>query len=218
VASDRQGGFTLIELLVGMTIFAVVSIAMYQTVFAASRGSDVARSVANTTQEARLGFNRMIRDTREANTIQATSSTSYTIQVDFDLNGTLAAAGTLNTQGDAETLTFAYNPTARTISLSGETLMTGVSAASSTTGPCGAEIFCYVGNKLEYDGVAGLPKDGTVTCLELDRSGVPGVGNNNGLCDALEWANLTGVHLSMKVTARSSSTDFRAEAELRNVR
>lgn len=220
MVSRSERGFTLVELLVGMAIFGIVSTVMYQTVFAVARGSDTARSVTSTTQEARLGFNRMVRDTREARSIQATSDTSYTIDVDFDLNGSLPTpSSSPNSQGDRERLTFSYDATSKTISLLGETLMTGVSPVSGGTGPCGSQIFCYTGNKLEYDGIIpGSSKDGTVTCLELDASGAAGVGNGNGECDAGEWSNLTGVRFSMKVTAGTSSTDFRAEAQLRNQR
>ncbi len=211
-----------------MGIFSVVSVTIYQTVFSVARGSDVSTAVAGVTQEARLGFNRMVRDTRQASAIQATSPTSYTIQVDFDFNGSITAAGSLNAQGDYETLTYSYDSGTGTIRLGSgsttpEVLMAGVAPVATTTPPCRGAIFCYISNRLEYDLGDGEPGpssagDGTTTCLELDRAGVAGVGNKDGTCGAAEWGLINSVRFSMAVTQGRSTTNFRAEAGIRNTR
>jgi prepilin-type N-terminal cleavage/methylation domain-containing protein len=228
VVFRQEDGLTLVELLVALALFSVISVSVYQTVFSVARGSDLSTAVAGATQEARLGFNRMVRDTRQASSIQAISSTSYTIQVDFDFNGTITPAGSLNAQGDYETLTYSYDSASQTIGLGSDpsvapdVLMAGVTPVTTTTPPCRGRIFCYVSNRLEHD-VGGDPDstsagDGTTTCLELDRTGAPGVGNNDGTCGAAEWPLITTVRFSMVVTQGRSANTFRAEAGLRNTR
>src|ERR687892_2087335 len=66
-----EGGFTLVELLVVILIFAAISTSLYLAVFSGVRGGNTARNVVQISEEARLGLNRMIRDTREAKDLVA---------------------------------------------------------------------------------------------------------------------------------------------------
>lgn len=209
--SREQQGFTLIETLVAIALFAIVSLGFYQVMFAAVRGSDTSRSVVRTSEEARLGLNRMVRDTREADSLGAATPTSYRIQIDFDANGTISPPGSTNSLADYEDLTFAYQAAAKTIALNGELLAEGVEPVG------GKDVFSYFSNRLEYDWNA----DGVTSWQELDAAptkGVSGVGNNNGMLDSAETPFLTSVVYNFVVRVANRSEVFHAQAQLRNRR
>lgn len=197
-------GFSLIELLVTMALFSVAAVAFYQVMFSGVRASDTTRNVVRISEEARFGFNRMVRDTREAARITAASPTSYTIQVDFNGNNTIEAD---------ETETFTYDDAADRITISAggtpEPLIRGVTSV-------GTDVFTFSSNELQFD---HAPLDGLVTWQEVDTppTGVTG-GNRNGSLDAGEYPYITNVNFAMRVTAGARSSDFFAEAQLRNRR
>ena len=212
----RQEGFTLVELLVGVLLLSIVSIGFYTVLFASSRSSDTSRAVTKVSEEARLGFSRMVRDTRQGRALVSASDTSYTIEVDFDGDGVIEPDGTQNSQGDYEVLTYSFNETANTISLNGEVLMRRVQCVE-VSGAC-KPAFSYSSNRLEYD---WTPKDGITTWEELDEApshGVIGVGNSNGTLDAAELPFVSNVTYELMVVERDASTEYIAEAQLRNLR
>jgi prepilin-type N-terminal cleavage/methylation domain-containing protein len=211
-----QEGFTLIEVLVGILLLAIVSIGFYMVLFATSRSADTSRAVTKVSEEARLGFGRIVRDTRQGRRIVAASDTSYTVEVDFDGDGAIDPDGIQNSQGDYEVLTFSFNEAADTISLNGETLMRQVQCVEAS-GVC-KPVFDYASNRLEYD---WSPKDGIATWEELDAApvhGVIGVGNNNGTLDSAELPFISNVSYELRVVEKESSTEYIAEAQLRNLR
>ena len=220
MASREESGFTLVEILVALSIFAFVSVGFYMSVFSTQRGADLTRDVADNAAEARLGFSRMVRDTREARSIRATGPNSFEIDVDFDYNGVVAQPPAVNSQGDYEQLVYTYTPASGTITLSprgqaGEVLMRGVDCV--LTGATCADVFTYTSNRLEYD----WNRDGVTTCLELDQAvnqGVVGVGNGNNQCDSGEWNTISNVAFALQVESGDSSESFRAEAQMRNQR
>jgi hypothetical protein len=170
--------------------------------------------VTKVSEEARLGFSRMVRDTRQGRALVAATDTSYTVEVDFDGDGAIAVEGTPNSQGDYEVLTFTFSKTANTVSLNGEVLMRRVQCVVDSD-PCGP--FTYTSNRLEYD----WNNNGITTWLELDAAptkGVIGVGNGNGVLDSKELPLVSNVTYELKVVERDSSTDYIAEAQLRNLR
>jgi prepilin-type N-terminal cleavage/methylation domain-containing protein len=216
VDCKTEEGFTLIELLVGIVLLSIVSTGFYMVLFATSRSADTSRSVTKVSEEARLGFGRMVRDTRQGRRLVAASTTSYTVEVDFDGDGVVAPEGILNSQGDYEVLTFSFDQSSKTISLNGETLMGGVECIE-VSGEC-KPVFDYASNRLEYD---WSPKDGNATWKELDEGpvhGVVGVGNNNGMLDAAELPYLSNVTYELVIVDNESSTEYIAEAQLRNLR
>ncbi len=199
-------GFTLVELMTAMMIFSIVSVAFYSVMFSAVRGSNDAQSIADVSQEARVGFNRMIRETREASAISNASPTSYTISVDYE-NDALGAQGlTFSKSGDK-------------ILLNGELLMEGVDCLRAASGGgCAQDVFRYTSNRLEYD----WNRDGVTTWQELDESaapsrGVVGVGNNDGLLN-VELPFVTDVTFAVSVTTGDASGRLIGHAQLRNRR
>ena len=207
-----EAGFTLIELLVAIALFSVVSVTFYTALFSGVRGANASRSIVRVSEEARLGFNRMVRDTREAASFVSVSPTSYRIQTDFDRDESFESP---NQNGDYEDVTFTYADGEITMSTptlpAGEVLMRGVVPIP------GQDVFSFAGNLLEYDTVP-VGGDGMTTCLELDNAASPAVGNGNGTCDAGEMPFLSSVRYAFAVNEDDRTTNFFTQAELRNKR
>jgi prepilin-type N-terminal cleavage/methylation domain-containing protein len=216
----REDGMTLVEVLVAILIFGIVGVAFYQLLFSVARGTRTTQSVARVTEEARLGFNRMVRDTREGQAIVSVASdlNTYNVHVDFDADGDIENSGS-----DIEDITYSYDPATGRIRLNGELLMSGVSCVPDASYLSGCRpVFDFLSDRLEYDwgGPGGVP-DGVVTWKELDDApnhGVIGVGNANGELDGGELPFITSVVFNARVTSQGVSHDFQARAQLRNVR
>lgn len=198
--SRSQAGFTLVEVLVAFALFSVLSISFYAVVFGAVRGSGTSRSVAKISQEARLGLNRMVRDTREAERIVdldiSGATASYTIRVDFNRDG--------DTSDSGETEEFVFSQSAREITLNGDVLVRGVRQIPGT------DIFSFSSNLLEYDNGAApgtVAGDGVATMAEVAAAEGGDV-----------FPYLTNVTFALRVFEEGRSTDFRTEAQLRNRR
>jgi prepilin-type N-terminal cleavage/methylation domain-containing protein len=217
-----EAGFTIVEILVAIFIFSLVSTAMYQLMISANRGSSTVQNVVNVSEEARLGFNRMVRDTREADFLQSPTATSFEVQTDFDANGVIQTAPS-DAAGSYESLVFTFNPggTNGTITVSNggnsEVLMRGVSRLSATQ-----PVFGYTSSRLEYENVTSAcgvsPStsiDGVATWVELDQSSI---GNKNCTLDSTELQMVDGVNFSFKVTIGKSATTYFDQAQLRNQR
>ncbi len=202
----RQAGFTLVELLMAMMIFSIVSVGFYSVMFSVVKGSDDARSVANVSEEARMGFNRMVRDTREGSQITAASPNSYTVRVDFE-----------NDNLGPQSITFSKS--GQRVLLNGEELIQGVDCLRATpTSPCSQDVFVFASNRLEYD----WNRNGVTSWQELDASasstyGVVGVGNNDGVLN-MELAFITDVTFAFDVSSGDASSRLIAQAQLRNGR
>lgn len=210
-----ESGYTLVELLIGLLVFATISVGFYQVMLSGVRGSETTRDVAEISEEARSGLNRMIRDLREADSLDAASATSFTIWIDYDADNTRdytsyeyvrytfdQAAGTVTVA--------ALNATA-TVLESG-TLMDNVTKDSATT-----DVFSYSSNRLEYD---WNPQDGVTTWQEIDnpQTGVNGIGDRDGVLDASELSYISNVSINFDVAVGGEETEFAAEAQLRNRR
>jgi prepilin-type N-terminal cleavage/methylation domain-containing protein len=204
LSRSRESGVTMVELLVAIGIFSVVSASFYSVLFAVQRGSDDARSVAAVSEEARLGFNRMVRDTREGLELTAASPDSFTVNVDYE-----------NDDLGPQTLTFAKS--GNEIQLNGETLIAGVDCIRRND-VCVQDVFRFTSNRLQYD----WDGSGVTTWEELDASahpshGVIGVGNNDGVLN-VELPFVTDVMFALEITNSESSSELIASAQLRNRR
>ncbi len=203
----RADGYSLVEVLFAVFLLSILTSGFYVLLFSQQRSATVARSIASISEETRLGFARMVRDTREGDVLTDASPTSYTVKVNFDGD---ALYENPNQNGDAEILTFSYDAAAKTISVNGNVLMKGVAPMP------GRDLFSYSSNNLEYD----WGDDGTTTWQDLDNAsaqGVTGIGSNppNGSLDA-EVPNLTTVSFAIRVSDSGRHEDFTSTAQMRN--
>ena len=239
-----EGGFTIVEALVAIFLLSVLSIGFYQVMFSAVRGSSDSADIAEVAEEARLGFNRMIRDTREATKLVSADATSYRIWVDFDgdgcvdsgtafqagAGGTCAAGGT----SDLEYLAYEFDePDITLTALNGPN--TGLPAAldpaaAAVTGTetetlashievvAGKNVFSYVSNFLQFDttGTSGTgPPDGEVSVAELE-AGTEGA--NDGLLAGIELDYISDVNYAFRVEVGGDGRTFYGQAQIRNRR
>ena len=206
MSARNERGFTMVELLTAMAIFAVVSVSIYQVMFSVVRGSDEAQSVAAVSEEARMGFNRMVRDTREGQELTAAAPDEFTVRVDYE-----------NDDLGPQLLTFRWN--GQDVLLNEEVLMRGVDCLRpEPDDPCSQDVFTYSGNELEYD----WDRNGVTSWEEIDEAsdashGVVGVGNNDDILNA-EVSLLTDVTFALSVTSGESDGRLFAQAQLRNKR
>jgi len=191
----REEGFTVIELLVSFLLFAIVTGAFYSVLFSQTGGSETSRAVADIAEEARLGINRMVRDTREAHDLSAATADSYTVQVDFD--------GQAGASAGDETLTYSFHAASNTIRLNGEVLIAGVEAMP------GIDIFSYSSNLLEYD----WDNDGVTTLAELNAAGSQSPPVSLAVNKLIYVSNIS---YHFRLRSGDSDSVVRAQAEMRN--
>lgn len=211
----EEGGFTLVEVLVAMTIFSAVCAGLFGILFSATRSSETTRRIAGVSEQARLGLNRMVRDTREGTAIDsvATDLNSFEVHVDFDGNNVITPPPATNSLGDIEELTYTYDPASKTLRLNGEILVDGVECARDTANNC-LPAFSFGSNRLEFD----TDKNGVTSWQELDAAPATyGVGNGDG---QLNWELplISNVSFALRVQDGTARRDFYAEAQLRNQR
>jgi prepilin-type N-terminal cleavage/methylation domain-containing protein len=198
---NSEGGFTLIELLVAIAIFAVISTSLYAVVFGGVRASNTSEDVVRVSEEARLGLNRMIRETREGQLFSALSPDSYRVRIDFDRDGIYENP---NQDGDFESLEFRYDTGDDAILLNNQVLIAGVTPIDAST-----PIFSYTSNDLRYDS----NRDGVTTSTELDQAAASGYSVNSA--DPTSYSN---VEFAFRVSSGPRQTVFRGHAQLRNRR
>lgn len=219
-----ERGYSLVEVMVAIFLFSVLSIGFYQVMFSAVRGSTDTADIAEVAEEARLGFNRMIRDTRETTRLISAGDDGYRIWTDFDQDG-------LVEDSDYEYLEYAYDPDLGAITLTALTgpaagdpdLIDGNEAALAGTeaevlaghiGLVGTRpVFSYASNFLQYD---TDPANGETSATELDEAS--GLGNNNGFLDGLELDYVSDVNYAFQVSVGGDSRAFYGQAQIRNRR
>lgn len=195
-----ERGFTLVEFMVAGVLFAIIITTLYSLVFSGIGGSDTSRDVVRISEEARLGFARMVRDAREADGIQSATATSFTVRIDFNADG--------DTGDTDEVETFAFQTSTGQVTLNGELLMEGVAQVGVT------DPFSYSANQLDFDSNA----DGEATWQEVDNSPDLAGGNENGVLDGGEFPYLTNIGFALRIAEGDRATSFYGEAQLRNTR
>jgi type II secretory pathway pseudopilin PulG len=225
----HEGGYTVVEILVAIVVFGAVSTGLYQVLTAQAGVASRTRSISRIADEARLGFNRMVRDVREADAITwvSPSGNQFTINVNYDGDGYYQNPNAL---GDDEILTYTYDPVAETVSICNATVASSCDATTSEILMAGTKaigttpVFTFTSNRLEYDwgDGAGGPPDGVTTWQEIDQSSNPtthnivGVGNNNGTLDGAEFPFLTTISFAIKQADEGRTTDFYSRVQMRN--
>jgi prepilin-type N-terminal cleavage/methylation domain-containing protein len=217
MSSRDERGFAMIELLVTIVLLAIITTGAYMVLFSLNRASTTTRNVAQVSQEARLSFNRMVRDTRQGRAIDAVDTNitddgkvSFTVLVDFDGNNVITRPSP-NSSGDYEALTYQFDQSAKTVTLNGEVLMRGAECADPT-----CEVFSYSSSQMQYD----WDKDGVVTTEELDAAGCPlhgnpSVGNCNNTLD-VELSLISNVDFAFQIRSGDATSEFFVQAQLRN--
>jgi prepilin-type N-terminal cleavage/methylation domain-containing protein len=197
-----DSGYTLIETLVATLLLSIVTTGFYMVLFSGTRGSQTSQEVTRVAQEARSGLNRLIRDTREADSLSSASESSYNVKIDFDGDGSYQNP---NGAGDYENLTFTYHAVSETIRLNGEVLIKGVEKVA------GRPIFSFSSNALEYD----FDNNGITTLEELRAAGANGY---SVPAPGTEETFISSVTFEFNVNDGDATTDFYGEAQLRNRR
>jgi prepilin-type N-terminal cleavage/methylation domain-containing protein len=133
-----QDGYTFVEVLVALTVFSAVSAGIFGVMISATRSSETTRRVAGVSEQARLGLNRMVRDTREGSAIDSVAAdrNSFEVHVDFDGNNAITPLPDTNSLGDFEELTYSFDPATKTLRLNGEVLVSGVECARDSSNDC----------------------------------------------------------------------------------
>ncbi len=231
--SRDEGGFSFVELLVGITLFSIIGAGLVSVMLAVARATDSTTSSVRISEEARLGLNRLIRDTREAGWIELSSTDptvshdSFTVKIDFNADGAFTNPPT-GTEGNYEIVTYAYDAANDRITVTApgvgtETLIRGVHCVNED-GICTSDVFTFTSNRLEYDGTVDGVTDGVTTLREIDAAACPP--NNlttldpscNGTLIDQELAVVTNVNVAVELTTAGRSSDYYAEAQLRNRR
>ncbi len=228
-----EAGYSLLEILVALSIFALVSSAFMSVMLSGARSSDTTRDNVRVAEEARLGINRMVRDTREAGWIAlpsanpAASFPSFTVKVDFNGDGAYAnpAGPNVDVVGNYEVVTYAYDDAADTITLTAEgfpteTLVRGVDCVRPANGgACTNEVFSFTSNRLEYD----WDQNGVTTLAEINQAAcAPYNVTTMDVCNTTlvdkELANVTSVNFAFSLKVGDRATNYFTEAQLRNRR
>lgn len=201
----REAGFTIIETLVAIALFAIVSTAFYSLLFSGARSSQQTVDIADVAQEARMGLNRMIRDTREGQLFSSFSPDSYNVRIDFD--GDFVYENP-NEDGDYENLTYRYVPAGANdpgkILLNNQLLVEGVEPIP------GREVFYYTSSDLRYD----WNRDGVTTPGELDVAPSKGYAS----VDSSRIDLYQNVRFAFQIGPDGEETQFVGQAQLRNHR
>ncbi|MBW3594083.1 MAG: prepilin-type N-terminal cleavage/methylation domain-containing protein [Actinobacteria bacterium] len=217
-----ERGFSLVELMVAVLLLSVLGVGFYQVMFSSVRGSNDAADIAEVAEEARLAFNRMIRDTREATRLVAADADSYRMWTDFNGDGVVQ-------DDEYEYIEYSYDADANEIVLTAlagppagdpdlitgsETVLPGTPpetlAANIREVPT-KDVFSYASNFLDFDTDA----DGQVSVFELGGAVNPPA---NETLEGVEFGYISDVNYAFRVSVDGDSRTFYGQAQIRNRR
>lgn len=218
-----DSGFSLVELLVASSMFFVLLGAVAIILSTASSSTEVTRQTNDLNEQARLALNRITRELRQAQEIEevkvtAGKITGLTFTVDFNGNGSIDVS-----PADPERLTYCWDTAARRLLLTPD-VGGGIPCDNPSALPIlSSEVqdldIQLRSNLWQYDGIcpATPTKDGYVTWQELDCAPLTaGVGNNNGLLDAIELRNINGASITLTVLTGARKQVYETEIDMRN--
>lgn len=223
-------GFTLIEFLIAMGLFLGLSAVLFTTVVSGATQARNGRQYNDLNEEARLMLNRMSRELREAQAIDAVtnpgaavSSTgaalypsyytananadaSVTFEVDFNGDGTIDPNA-----ADPEQLTYKYDRANRRVLLlaAGEELPVLAGNVESFA-------YRFTSRLYQADGSVDGTKDGTVNWEELDADTLTAKGNQNHVLDGQELARIDSVTIEIVVLKGARQQTYRTQVDMRN--
>ena len=239
--SGDDAGFTLVEMLCAMVMLGAFGSIFMSTVMGADNSASATSSQHDLNEEARLALNRMARELRQATALtsvlnpdgpsyNSASITAVTFTADFNGDGCIDGVAPTPTPSpppvcqpyaasNPETLTYCWDPSATVRQLY---LIPGVLATSSCqvtgarpilAGQVTTFELSYRSNRYLSDANG----DGITTWLELDQAGPP-VGNQNGVLDQPELANIDSVVLNITVAANGQHfQSYETQVDLRNL-
>lgn len=240
-----EDGFSLVEVMIGTLLLSILSIGFYQVMFSTVRGSNSASDVAQSAEEARLGFNRMIRDTREATQLVSASGSDYRIWVDFDRDGcvdagsgfVMPAGGTVCVAGgdsDYEYLRYAYDGSDITLeALAGPATGAGATctppAVACTLAPTDTTLATGTETETLATGVRRIDDTRDIfsyssNFLEFDndpqdgQTDVDELGDKDNQLEGLELDYISDVIFAFRVSIGDNERTFFGEASIRNRR
>ncbi|MGI8699191.1 MAG: PulJ/GspJ family protein [Mycobacteriales bacterium] len=216
-----DAGYTLVELLVAMVIMGMLGTAILAAVVTSASSARVTKTATDLNGEARLMLNRLARELREAQRIEAVSApdgaSSLTFDVDFNGDGTIES----NNTADPEILTYCYDAPTRNVYLA----TNGATCSASTalpvlSGRVTSFTLQYRSSRYAYDANA----DGLTTWQELDNGtacGGSGTANGVGNRDCVlnvELEAVDSVRVLITVAGDGQSQFYRTQVDLRNAR
>lgn len=212
VRETEDRGFTMVEAIIAMTIFGVLSAAMFSTVLSSQSSVKSTRRSNNLNEEARVALNRLSRELRQARAISyvdpADPSRLLEFEVDFNGNGTIEPNAV-----DAEKLRYSYDGATDQILLttatpSGSTVTLPILASDVT-----AFALDYRSRDYRYD----RNGDGVTTWLELDPTPANGgIGDGSGTLTEPELRYVDSVLISFTVLKDRQAQVYRTQVDLRN--
>lgn len=229
--SSSEEGYTITELMVVVLILSLLLGAFYAFMFGGERATTDGREWLEMNQTARLAFERLSRELREADQILEVNLTpdseKVKFQADFNVNGTFNNGAYSPTIGLDERLTYEYDAANRRILLSSDAdpltksiLAENITDLTFKYYGSDPRLDCGVGDPPTYGaGCSTTTGDGIVTWQEIDHSkffGLVGYGNDNSNLDA-EFPSVTSVVIEMTVTVGGRSHNYRTAVELRNL-
>lgn len=211
-SSRNDDAFTLIEILVAMALFAVLTTAAMAAVLSTNRAVVATRSFTSMNEQARIAFERITREMRQAEQItavvlpsSATDPTSLTFTDDFNSNGLIDL-----TAVDPEILTYRYDPADDQVTLTAnDTDGTAITRPILSDNVTRFDLQ-FRSSLWQFD----KNGDGVTTWQELDAS--PSIGNGNGVLDAPELAKIDSVVIELTITDGGHAQTYQTQVGLRN--
>jgi type II secretory pathway component PulJ len=229
-SGEAARGFTLVEFLVAAGLFLGLSAVLFSTVLSGATQAKNSRQYNDLNEEARLMLNRMSRELREAQAINAVTNpggavssagsalypayyaanangdSSVTFEVDFNGNGVIEP-----TAPDPEELTYRYDRANRRVLLlaAGEELPVLAGNVESFA-------YRFTSRLYQADGSVDGTKDGTVNWEELDADTLTAKGNQNHVLDGQELARVDSITIEIVVLKGARQQTYRTQVDMRN--
>ena len=222
-----EDGYTITEMMVVVLILSLLMGVFYAFLFGGDRVATDGRNWVELNQTARLAFERLTRELREADQVLSVSSPSgdrsISFQADFDSSGSFATGTYKPDISPDEVITYSYNGSAGTLSVATQETPTGTATALSEN--IISFRLLYYGSEPRLDiGCSGTVDppcaagDGVIHWQEIDRSpvaGIGGFGNNDGVLN-VELQFVTSIVVEMTVGKGGQTHVYRTGVELRN--
>ena len=243
--NDGEDGFTLVELLVAISIFLVLSAAVFSMLSSTVKTVNDVRSITNLTEEARLATERITRELRQAgcqgkleitglepcdtlplpgrstsaiqNAHLPVSATDYTsLTLGVDFNGDHVLDGDAV---DPEIFTYRFNPGSGQLTLTSNdpsgTAVTRPILAANVT----ALTLTFTSSLWAYDTSApstSAPETSGYGITDWTEIDASSVGNKNHIFDSGEFSKIDAVGVTIQLLDGARTQTYTTRVDLRN--